>query len=134
MITASTKDKILFYLCTEAKPEQISSGKTEDILEELRLDFDTFNAVMVQFQRFGFIEDLNLRCSDIHFILRTDANDYAQKGGFVVQEEIFSANLEKLQLEIENLKKQLGPNKLDTLSKISSIIQTLFTGLALLPK
>jgi len=134
MITASIKDKILFYLCTASKPEQILSGKTEDVLEELGVDFDTFNAVMVQFQRFGFIEDLNLRRSNIHFILRTDANDYAQKGGFAVQEEIFRANLEKLQLEIENLKKQLGPNKLDTLSKISSIIQTLFTGLALLPK
>jgi glutathionyl-hydroquinone reductase len=134
MITASTKDKILFYLCAEAKPEQLSSGKTADILKELELDFDTFNAVMVQFQRFGFIEDLNLRHSDIHFILRTDANDFAEKGGFAIQDEIFKANIEKLGFEIDNLRKQLAPDKLDTLNKISSIASALFGGLALLPK
>ena len=134
MITADIKDKVLFYLCSNAIPEKHSEGKTSDTLKELEMDFNTFNAVMVQFQRFGFIEDLNLRQSYMSFILLTDANDYAQKGGFVVQEEIFKINLQKLELEIDNLKKQLGPDKLDTLSKVSSIIQTLFTGLALLPK
>ena len=134
MITASTKDKILFYLCSEAVPEKLSSGKTADILKELELDFDTFNAIMVQFQRFGFIEDLNLRHSDIHFILRTDSNDFSQKGGFVIQEEIFKANLDKLEFEIDVLRKQLSPDKLDTVNKISSIVSALFGGLALLPK
>ena len=134
MITTLTKDKILSYLCREAIPEQGASGNTNDILIELEIDFDTFNAVMVQFQRFGFIEDLNLRLSYIHFVLRTDAHDFYQKGGFAIQEEIFKANLEKLAFEIENLKKQLSPDKLDTLNKISSIASALFGGLALLPK
>jgi len=134
IITSPIKDKVLFYLCDQAIPEQLSSGNTNDMLKELEMDFDTFNAVMVQFQRFGFIEDLNLRRSAIHFILRTDAHDFAQKGGFAIQEEIFKANIEKLGFEIDNLRKQLAPDKLDTLNKISSIASALFGGLALLPK
>lgn len=134
IITSTVKDKILFYLCDQAIPEQVASGKTNETLKELEIDFDTFNAVMVQFQRFGFIEDLNLRHSYLSFILRTDAHDFAQKGGFAIQDEVFKANLQKLELEIDNLKKQLGPDKLDTLNKISSIASALFGGLALLPK
>lgn len=134
MITVAIKDNVLFYLCKEAIPEQVSSGSTNDILKELELDFDTFNAVMTQFQRFGFVEDLNLRRSYLSFILRTDAHDFSQKGGFAIQDEILKANIEKLGFEIDNLKKQLGPDKLDTLNKISSIASALFSGLALLPK
>jgi hypothetical protein len=134
IITSTVKDKILFYLCDHAIPEQVSIGKTSDTLEELEIDFDTFNAVMVQFQRFGFIEDLNLRDFYLSFILRTDAHDFAQKGGFAIQDEVFRANIEKLGFEIDNLKKQLTPDKLDTLNKISSIASALFGGLALLPK
>ncbi len=134
MILVAIKDKVLSYLCKEAIPEQVSSGPTNDLLKELEVDFDTFNAVMTQFQRFGFVEDLNLRRSHLSFILRTDAHDFAQKGGFAIQDEIFKANIEKLGFEIDNLKKQLGPDKLDTLNKISSIASALFSGLALLPK
>lgn len=134
MITAAIKDKVLFYLCNQVVPEQVSQGKTPDILKGLEMEFDTFNAIMIQFQRFGFIEDLNLRRSFLSFILLTDAHDYAQKGGFVVQDEIFRANLQKLDLEIDILKKQLGPDKLDTLNKISGIVSALFSGLALIPK
>ena len=134
MITTAIKDKILLYLCEETTPEQVSSASTNDILRDLETDFDTFNAVMAQFQRFGFVEDLNLRRSHLSFILRTDAHDFVQKGGFVIQDEIFKANIEKLGFEIDHLKKQLGPDKLDTLNKISSIASALFSGLALLPK
>ena len=89
---------------------------------------------MIQFQRLGFIEHLNLRRSNIAFILRTDAHDYAQKGGFVAQEEVFKANIDKLLLEIDNLKKQLRPDQLDTANKISGIASALLSGFSLLHK
>lgn len=134
MITSEIKDTVLFYICNQAIPEQVSSCTTPDLLKELNIDFNTFNAVMVQFQRFGFIEDLNLRHSYLSFILLTDAHDFAQKGGFAIQHEIFKANIEKLGFEIDNLKKQIAPDKLDTLNKISSIAAALFGGIALLSK
>lgn len=134
IINSIVKDKVLFYLCAQAVPEQISSGIVSDILKSLNIDFNTFNAVMIQFQRLGFIDDLNLRNTYLSFVLRIEAHDFVQKGGFAIQEEIFKANIEKLGFEIENLKKQLSPDKLDTLNKISAIASALFSGLALLPK
>lgn len=131
IITPALKDSVLFYLCANAKAEQLSQGTTSDTLKELDMDFDTFNAIMVQFERFGFVEDLNLRHSHIMFILRTDAHDYAQKGGFVAQEEVFKANVEKLMLEIDNLRKQLTPDQLETANKISTISAAIFSGLSL---
>lgn len=134
MITAAIKDKVLFFLCSNAIPEKMSEGETRNTLKELEIDFDTFNAIMTQFQRFDFIEDLNLRRMHMSFILRTEAHDFAEKGGFSIQDEIFRANIEKLGFEIDNLRKQLGPDKLDALSKLSSIFSAITGGLALWPK
>ncbi len=133
MITAAIKDKVLFFICSNAIPEQMSDGATKNILEELDMEFDIFNAVMIQFQRNGFIENLNLRRNHLSFMALTEAYDYIQRGGFVAQEEVFKANIEKLQLEIDNLKKQLEPDKLDSLNKISGIASALFSGLNLFP-
>lgn len=63
-----------------------------------------------------------------------ELHDFANKGGFAIQEEIFKANLDKLEFEIDLLRKQLSPDKLDSLNKISSIASALFGGLSLLPK
>lgn len=131
IITPAIKDKILFFLCSEASVEQTSQCETPELLKQLELDFDTFNAIMVQFERFGLVEDLNIRRAHLSFILRVDAHDYAQKGGFSAQEEVFKSNVEKLILEIENLKKQLAPNHLETANKISSIASAIFSGLTL---
>jgi hypothetical protein len=131
IITPVIKDKVLFYLCTEALPEKLSQGKTKEILTELELDFDTFNAIMNQFQRFNLIEDLNIRRTDISFILLLESHDLAQKGGFVAQEEVFKSNIEKLILEVDHLKKQLSPDQLDSANKISAIASAIFSGLTL---
>lgn len=131
IITPAVKDKVLFFLCENATPEQLSSANTTDILKELELGFGIFNAIMVQFQRFGLIEDLNLRRDFINFILLTDAYDYAQKGGFIDQEGIFKSNIEKLLLEVDNLKKQLSPNQLESANKISAVASSIFSELSL---
>lgn len=134
MITPAHKDKVLLYLCTNVPPETEVGEDTTKVLSELELEFDIFNAIMIQFQRFGFIANLNLRRSYVSFRLLTEAHDYIYQGGFVIQEEIFLANFQKLELEIDNLKRQLSPDKLDTLNKLSGITSALFSGLALLPK
>ena len=79
-------------------------------------------------------EEVAVGHDNTNIIMCAELHDFAQKGGFVIQEEIFKANIEKLGFEIDNLRKQLAPDKLDTLNKISSIASALFGGLALLPK
>lgn len=134
IITPTIKDTVLNYLCSTFRVEQHEMLDMKDILSDLNLDFDTFYAVMQYFQRIGFLEELGLNRRAVRLILLTEAHDFHLKGGFVIQEEIFKANIEKLGFEIDNLKKQLGPDKLDTLNTISSIASALFSGLALLPK
>ena len=63
-----------------------------------------------------------------------EIHDFANKGGFAIQDEIFKSNIEKLGFEIDHLRQQLGPQNLDTLNKLSAIAAALFGGLALLPK
>ena len=89
---------------------------------------------MQYFGRINFLEELGINRKGFSLILLTEAHNFYLKGGFAIQEEIFKANIEKLGFEIDNLKKQLSPDKLDTLNKISFIASALFGGLALLPK
>lgn len=131
LITPSIKDKVLLFLCTEITPEQVISANTNDFLKELNMEFDIFHAILNQFERFGFVSHLNLRRSYISLAVLTEAHDYFQKGGFTGQEELFKVNLEKLNYEIENLKKELAPDLLDKANKISGLISTLFSGLSL---
>lgn len=134
LITPFLKDQVLAFLCENCQVERMSSGKTSELLQELEIEFNTLNGILSQFDRFGFISDLNLRVSYFSLVLHTEAHDYKQKGGFQTQEEIFKANLEKLAWEIENLKKEVAPKHLDTLSKIATIASTLISGLTLYKK
>jgi len=134
IITSKHKDKLLFYLCTEFELETFGYADTKKILNDVDLDFKTYNAIIYQFERYGFLSELGVGADNTCFIIHAELHDYAEKGGFVIQNEIFKSNIEKLSFEIENLKKQLSPNNLDTLNKISSIASALFGGLDLLPK
>ena len=59
------------------------------------------------------------------------AHDMWAHGGFTAQEEILKANIEKLDLQLQYLTKQLGPDYLDTASKISSIGSAIMSALPL---
>ena len=134
IITASIKDRVLHYLCNDWPLEQVEYRKTKDILNETDTDFQTLKAILYQFERFGFVEELGVGHENTTFILLVDSHDFYSKGGFVIQQEIYQTNFDKLALEVEHLQKELGPDHLDTLSKISSIVGTLLTAAALVPK
>ena len=134
IITATIKDRILFYLCNDWPLEQCIYRETSEILAETETDFETLKAVLNQFERFGFLEQLGVGHEHTTLILLVDSHDFYSKGGFVIQQEIYQSNFDKLAFEIEHLKKELGPDHLDSLSKISSIVGTLLTAAAMLPK
>ena len=133
-ITPAVKDKVLFHLRDNCPLEQMVYVPTKELLAETETDFETLRAVLYQFERFGFFKEVGVGRESTSIIMYIELHDFANKGGFAIQEEIFKANIEKLCFEIDNLRKQLSPDKLDTLNKISSIASALFGGLALLPK
>jgi len=134
IINPTLKDTVLKYLIANAKVEYHQSGDTQTIIKEMEVDFDSFYAVMTYFERIGFLRELGLNRRGVHFILLTEAHDFYLRGGFTVQEEVLEVNLKKLLLEVDHLKRHLGPNHLDTVEKISTIASALFAGLGLLPK
>lgn len=109
-------------------------ANTAELLKVLDLDFDSFNAIMCQFKRFGFIDDLNLTRNHLYFILLVDAIDYKNRGGFTFQEEVLETNINKLLLEIKVIEKQLEPKHLETANKISTIASAIFGGISLFKK
>ncbi len=134
MITPAIKDNVLKWLCLNLKPESLYTIDMADLLKTANIDFDTLNSVLSYFERIGLIEELNSRRVAIHLIVRVEANDFLLRGGFVGQEELLETNIKKLLLEIDNLKKQLGPDKLETVNKLSSIASAVFSGLSLFGK
>lgn len=134
MITPAIKDNVLKWLCLNLKPESLYTINMADLLKTANIDFDTLNSVLSYFERIGLIAELNSRRVAIHLIVRVEANDFLLRGGFVGQEELLETNIKKLLLEIDNLKKQLGPDKLETVNKLSSIASAVFSGLSLFGK
>ncbi|RHU30980.1 hypothetical protein DXD68_04085 [Parabacteroides sp. TM07-1AC] len=57
--------------------------------------------------------------------------DFFNHGGFTAQEEFLRANLEKLNLELLKLSKDIEPSKLETISSITAIASSVATTLGL---
>ena len=134
IVTPTIKDKVLFELRDKLPLETFRYVDTKELMDSTETDFETLKAILYQFMKFGFLSEASVGRENSTIIVTADLHDYAHSGGFAVQEEIFKANIEKLGFEIENLRKQLGPDKLETVNKISSIAAAIFSGLALLPR
>ena len=122
LITPIQKDHVLTFLVQNAELESISGCPVNPLLKDLEIGFEAFNAIMNQFQRLGFLKDLNISQSNVFFTLLVEAHDFNYRGGFVAQEEILKTQLEKLMYELEKLQKDLGPDYLEKTSKIAGIM------------
>lgn len=134
IITPQLKDQVLGYLCKYCIPDRSATHSTKFIIDSLSCSFDTFNACMQQFRRMKLISDLNLRQDYCDFILLSESHDIMRRGGFVCQEEILLTNLNKLLSEVEILRKELEPNKLDTANKVAGIASALSAAIGLFIK
>lgn len=124
-ITPLVKDKVLSLLCSDSiNFESVIILNQNELLKEVELLFDDLIAVLRQFERMGFVSDINARrsSSSLYICVHLDALDYKNRGGFIGQEEILKANIEKLLLEIESLKPSL-PSKTKKLTEIASNIK-----------
>ena len=118
MITCELKDKILCGLVTGAMERAMETQKEG---EKYGIDTYTYEAILNQFEKLGFINQKHY-FGDAQLIKVTvDAHDFWRRGGFTVQEEILKGNIEKLGWELERLSQDLPNDFLDKAQKLSAI-------------
>lgn len=125
MINNETKDRVLSSLCNLQCFESMIYIDLKELLSETDTTFNELQAILMQFQRLGFVSDVNMRhlSPQILIVVYLEALEFYQKGGFQMQDEILRLNLEKLKLEVEQLSKDY-PEKALTFSSILSNIST----------
>lgn len=120
MITIEKKDIIVAAL--------IASGESLPYLylDDLRDDGITYNEcdmILRQLEKMGLI-DIKRRCSNpcgFDLAINSALHDFSARGAFAAQELILSTQLERLDIEIQLMKSQLTPDKLEQFSKVFSI-------------
>lgn len=78
--------------------------------------------IMKHFQRLNLISECSANAYKVSFLYILKHLNFFQ-GGFKAQEELLQANIEKLLLEIEDLKPSL-PHKVETITNIAANIAT----------
>lgn len=130
-ITSSDKDRLLKVICETGTTESVYSYDLQGYLSSVELEFEQLKAILYQFERLGLISNLGLNHRIIRYSWHVEAMDMLQMGGFVGQEVLLKANIEKLLMEIEHLEKSLRPDQLEKANKITSIASGILTGLSL---
>jgi hypothetical protein len=132
-ITTKIKDDTLQWLCHNVRPSQLTQIDLPSLLNITNVDSATIRAILEDFREIGLLENLILteeEEGDILLILKVKAHTFIQRGGFAVEDALTEANIQKILLELESLKKQLKPDQVDAFNKVASIassIATVFT-------
>lgn len=122
MITPEEKDKVVNYIMSI---EPISSVIYYDSIKGLNVTENEFYMILEQLGRMGLIEQKN----GYSITKRAELYDFVRRGGFVGQEELIKANIEKLNSELLVLSKELEypyTQRVKMLLDISVAISTLF--------
>nr|DAY65667.1 MAG TPA: hypothetical protein [Caudoviricetes sp.] len=127
MITAKGKDRLLCDLINAGMRFLIEYSPEKNNY----LTRDEFFAVLDQFQDLGLLSQQKFIGGIINISIKAKAHDVFNQGGFTAQEEILKANIEKLNLELLSLSKNLEPNLLEKAANISAIGSAIISGLAL---
>lgn len=128
MITPAIKDKLLRYLIAQ---EQIDLEiDFHDLYEQTGIRFDLANMILEHFDRHGLILYQGY-IGGCCINLKAEIFDFFNHGGFTAQEELLRANLEKLNLELLKLSKDLEPSVLEKANTITAIAGSVATALGL---
>ena len=131
LITASLKDKLLAYiLSSELVTFEIRFDKYD---EDLGMSAETAVMILRYFLEIGLLSKATFFSNPKGALITVNvkAHDLWAHGGFTAQEEILKANIEKLDLQLQYLTKQLGPDYIETANKISSIGNAILSALTL---
>lgn len=124
MITPYSKDLLLSALCSdEVEFEQLLDFNLKSLLKIGDFTFNELFAILKQFERLGFVSEINIRnsSSSAYFCVHLEALDFKNRGGFIGQEKLLKGNIKKLILEIESLEPSLKSKIESTTTIISSI-------------
>jgi len=130
MINSYTKDEIIGWLIK--KFETTPQIQTREISSAYNIP-DKF--VRMFLKQLHNLQMLNYSEMGMGYVLLQPAMelyDFHSKGGFTVQDELLKKNIEKLYLEIENLKPHFS-EKAELFANLSTIGATIFSALKFLP-
>jgi hypothetical protein len=128
MITPKLKDLVLKSFVDY--PQKTFRIKLQEQAKDYKIDSNTLEIILDYFEQMGFFEQCKMLGGTIDIYMKVPAYDFYSRGGFVGQEELLTKNIQKLLLEIENLK----PSIPDKVSTITSIISNITTALGLFIK
>ncbi len=119
MITPEIKDHVLSDLVV-SETMQCATDLNADC-SKYGVTRGEYSAIIDQLEKMGFITCTRFLGGRINMCVSVDAHDFYNRGGFVGQEMLLKANIEKLGLELDKLAKDLAPDHLDAAQKIASI-------------
>lgn len=104
MVTIEQKDQVLAFICKHCLLESVNPVKKADAIKTFGTDAASILAILNQMMRMGLLEDVSHNGFNFYFVVRAEAHDYYRHGGFKAQEELLTKNIQKLILELEQLK------------------------------
>lgn len=95
-------------------------------LKEHNITGDECDMVLRQLEKMQFIDIKHRfsRPSGFTVAINSGLHEFSSRGAFKAQELILSTQLERLDIEIQLMKSQLTPDKLDQFSKVFSIFSS----------
>ena len=131
MITPKLKDFILNELIVRYEMYKRESFPLfyDKCFSDMNIGISDLRIILNQFERMGLISDLrdSLGSDAPNIQIEADLFDWHNRGGFVAQEEILLANLEKLGYELDELTKHADPSFLDRIDNITKIAASIAT-------
>lgn len=119
MITPEIKDRVLSDLVAFENMRCATDIKTD--CAGYGITCGEYSAIIDQLEKMGFIACSRCLGGYVEIRVSADAHDFYNRGGFVGQEMLLKANIEKLGFELDKLAKDLTPDNLATAEKIASI-------------
>ena len=129
MITPEMKDRIIKSIIDSPN----GTDDRKDVHPKVEapcfnLSQDAYRMFLKQLHRMNLLKYEEQNAGRVLLWLNMELYDFHARGGFVVQEELFLKNIEKLLAEIDKLKSEF-PEKVDLLANISSIGSFIMQGL-----
>ncbi len=130
MINSYTKDEIIGWLIN--KLEKSAQFRSKEIADAFNVNDRFVRLYLVQLHKMQLIEYSEMSAGHVMVHPTMELYDFHRKGGFTVQDELLKKNIEKIYLEIENLKPHFS-EKAELFANISTIGTAIISALKFLP-
>lgn len=130
MITPKDKDMIVAAIVAE--PHSMFHLAYKDVFPDGCVSDDDFDLTLLQFKEKGLLSSVSIMTGGLAYIGKSaNIYDFYSHGGFIAQEEILRANLEKLDYELMKLSCDIDPRFSSRVERITGIAAYVATALSL---